>query len=262
MGTVERVVPSQLRLARDRALLVGCVGLVATMAWLALWASGASRYGFFLHHHELAHPVMVRPGLFVLLFVGGWAVMTVAMMLPTTLPLITAFHTITRRRMDRPLLVTLVIGGYLVTWTLFGVVVYLGQVVLRWLVGASPWVAEHSWAVGGSIILLAGVFQFTSLKYRCLDKCRSPLSFVIEHWRGRNDRWQAFRLGVHHGVFCVGCCWALMLLMFAVSVGNLGWMLVLAAVMAIEKNVSWGRRMSAPLGVALLGWGASILVLA
>src|SRR5205085_364555 len=101
---------------------------------------------------------------------------------------------------------------------------------------------------------------FSSLKYRCLDKCQTPLSFVITHWRGRAPRWQAFRLGAAHGLFCVGCCWALMLLMFAFGMGSLGWMLLLAAVMAIEKNLPWGRRLSAPLGIALLAWAAFVVV--
>jgi predicted metal-binding membrane protein len=82
----------------------------------------------------------------------------------------------------------------------------------------------------------------------------------MEHWRGPAPRWRAFRLGAAHGLFCVGCCWALMLLMFAFGMGNLGWMLVLAAVMAVEKNVRWGRRISAPLGVVLLGWAALVAV--
>jgi predicted metal-binding membrane protein len=85
------------------------------------------------------------------------------------------------------------------------------------------------------------------------------MSFVIEHWRGRDHRRNAFRLGLRHGVFCVGCCWALMLLMFAVGTGNVGWMLALGAVMAIEKNTRWGRHLSAPLGAALLAAAAAVL---
>jgi predicted metal-binding membrane protein len=96
------------------------------------------------------------------------------------------------------------------------------------------------------------VYQFTSLKYRCLDKCRSPVSFVLGHWRGRHERRQALWLGMHHGVFCLGCCWSLMLLMFAVGLGNLAWMFALAVVMAVEKNAPWGRRLTAPLGAVLL----------
>ena len=84
------------------------------------------------------------------------------------------------------------------------------------------------------------------------ERCRTPMSFVIEHWRGRNDGRQAFLLGAHHGLFCVLCCWALMLLMFAVGIGSLSWMMLLAIVMAVEKTVSWGRRLSTPVGVALI----------
>jgi predicted metal-binding membrane protein len=194
------------------------------------------------------------------LFVTGWALMTVAMMLPTSLPVLTAFYAIAARRADRSLLTVLVIAGYLLVWAIFGVAVYFGVLLMQWLASGSVWLTEHQWILVPALLFLAGAFQFTSLKYRCLDKCRSPLSFVMEHWRGRNDRWHALRLGVDHGIFCVGCCWALMLLMFIVGVGSLVWMMVLAVVMGVEKNVSWGRRLSAPLGVALLVSGAVYLV--
>jgi predicted metal-binding membrane protein len=113
--------------------------------------------------------------------------------------------------------------------------------------------------LGAGPLLVAGAFQFSRLKYRCLDKCRAPLSFVVQHWRGGDSRAQALVLGAHHGIFCVGCCWALMLLMFAVGSGNLGWMLALGAVMAIEKNVPWGWKLSKPLGTALIAWGVLIV---
>jgi predicted metal-binding membrane protein len=187
--------------------------------------------------------------------------MTVAMMLPTSLPVITLFQTIAGQRRERPLLLALVIIGYLMIWTLFGVLVYCGHLLLQWMASLSPRFGEQTWAAAPALLLLAGLFQFTSLKYRCLDKCRSPLSFVIAHWQGRRDRWQAFRLGVDHGLFCVGCCWALMLLMFAVGAGSLLWMMVLAVVMAVEKNVRWGRRLSTPLGVGLIAWGVVLFAL-
>ena len=98
------------------------------------------------------------------------------------------------------------------------------------------------------------------LKYRCLDRCRSPLSFIMEHWRGERDQAQAFHLGVHHGIFCGGCCWPLMLLMFAIGAGSLGWMLILGSVMAGEKNMPWGRKLSAPVGALLVGWGFSLVL--
>jgi predicted metal-binding membrane protein len=106
----------------------------------------------------------------------------------------------------------------------------------------------------------AGVYQFTPLKFYCLDRCRSPMAFIVGHWRGRRPASKAFGLGVSHGLFCVGCCWSLMLLMFAVGMGSLGWMLVLGVTMAVEKNVPWGRRLSAPLGAVLLGCGLVLAV--
>ena len=90
---------------------------------------------------------------------------------------------------------------------------------------------------------------------------RTPFSFVNEHWRGHAERRQSFLLGVHHGLFCVGCCWAIMLLMFLVGTGSVGWMLAIGAVMAIEKNASWGKRLSAPLGFGLLAASAAIFAL-
>src|SRR5260370_12253194 len=116
----------------------------------------------------------------------------------------------------------------------------------------SDWLIANVRVIGAAILAIAGVYQFTELKYRCLDKCRAPLGFVIVHWRGARQRRQALFLGVRHGAFCIGCCWCLMLLMFAVGSANIGWMLALGAAMAAEKNLPAGRRLAAPLGAVLL----------
>jgi predicted metal-binding membrane protein len=187
--------------------------------------------------------------------------MTVAMMLPSTLPLLEIFRRLTIKRKNHFQLVALLITGYLTIWAGFGVVAHIGDWGLYQLIGRVPWVQSNGWVLGVGILLLAGIFQFSSLKYRCLDKCRAPLSFVMQYWRGRRDQLHSFMLGVHHGIFCVGCCWALMLLMFVVGTGSVGWMLALGAVMAIEKNMPWGRKMSAPLGAALIGLGLLIVLL-
>jgi predicted metal-binding membrane protein len=150
----------------------------------------------------------------------------------------------------------------MLAWAVFGVIVWLVGTVVQAAPSAFPALADYAWAGSPLLLLVAGGFQFSPLKYRCLDKCRSPLLFVMEHWRGQHPQREALRLGVDHGVFCVGCCWALMLLMFAVGVGSFGWMLALALVMAVEKNLPWGRRMSAPLGAGLLAAGAFWLALA
>jgi predicted metal-binding membrane protein len=240
-----------------RPLVVLLVALSA-LAWLALWWWGQSPYSRYLDHHNL-DAVTGNLGLMPL-FVAGWVVMTIAMMLPTSLPLIALFDTLTRRRLDHIRLVGLLVGGYLAAWTLFGVVIYTSDYVLHQIMGHVHELEDNAWVLGALALILAGIYQFTPLKHLCLDKCRSPLSFITAHWQGQHETRQAFTLGVHHGLFCVGCCWSLMLLMFAIGAGSLGWMLALGAVMAVEKNVSWGQQLSKPLGMLLLIGGVVVLI--
>ena len=244
------------------SFLLATLGALAVLAWLALWLWHASPYGRYLHHGDLApFDLDGRPGSTAaqaVAYVAGWVLMTAAMMLPTTLPLLEVFRRMTRRRNDRIALLAMVIAGYLVVWLLFGVAAHAVDLALHAALEGGGWLQANAWVFGAGPLLLAGGFQFTHLKYRCLDQCRSPLSFVVQHWRGGDARAQALLLGAHHGAFCVGCCWALMLLMFTVGTGNLGWMLALGVVMAVEKNAPWGRRISAPLGAALLLWGAAV----
>jgi predicted metal-binding membrane protein len=239
----------------ERSAVIIVVSLLAVAAWIALWLFGASG----LHHFHHLSAATVATASFQYFFVATWTVMTVAMMLPTSLPVIATLHAFASERSDRLLLVALTVLGYLIVWILAGALVLTGYRSWQWLLASSPWLAGRLPAGAPLLLLLAGAFQFSSLKYKCLEKCRSPFSFVIEHWQGRRERWQAFRLGIDHGLFCVGCCWALMLLMFVVGTASLVWMLILALLMAVEKNVPWGRRLSAPVGVALLAWGAILL---
>jgi predicted metal-binding membrane protein len=244
--------------ADTRQPLAVLIVALSALAWLALWLWGQSPYGRFLSHHNL--DAIRGSGALALIFIAGWAVMVIAMMLPTSLPLITLFQAFVRQRSNRVPLVALLIAGYLAVWVLFGVLVYAGDWALHQTIDHSAWFAGYAWMLGALTLILAGVYQFTPLKYYCLDKCRSPMNFILGHWHGGDELQQAFALGVHHGLFCVGCCWSLMLLMFAVGAGSLGWMLLLGVVMAIEKNLPWGRRLSLPLGVALLVWGALVLL--
>jgi predicted metal-binding membrane protein len=216
-----------------------------------------------LDHEELVEGSLEGSILVIgLVFVAGWTLMIVAMMLPTSLPLVTLFRRLVRQRLDHTRLVVLLITGYLGIWTLFGFMVLIGDWGLHQAIEEIAWLEANVWALGAATLVVAGLYQFTPLKYHCLDKCRSPLSFIMGHWRGSHEQTQAFRLGVRHGIFCIGCCWSLMLLMFVVGMANIGWMLVLGTVMAVEKNMPWGRRLSAPLGAALLGWGLILILVA
>ena len=180
-------------------------------------------------------------------------------MLPTTLPLLEIYRRLIRRRDDRHLLLGLAVLGYLAAWGGFGLAAHGADLALYAVVIESPWLTFNGWAIGACVLGLAGAYQFSRLKYACLDKCRMPLGFVMEHWRAQGKRRQALRMGFRHGLLCVGCCWALMLLMFVVGTGSVGWMLALGAVMAVEKNMPWGRRISRPLGLLLLACAVAIV---
>jgi predicted metal-binding membrane protein len=241
--------------------LVVMSGLIA-LAWLSLWIWDRSPYGRYLSHDHLGGVGFADSPLVMSLFVGGWTLMVVAMMLPTTLPLITLFRGIVRRQQRSSELVLLLLSGYIAIWALFGFVVHLGDWGLHQVVDRSAWFTANAWIITAGTLVGAGVYQFTELKYRCLDKCRSPYSFIMSHWRGRNRYNESLALGFHHGLYCLGCCWTLMLLMFAVGLGNLAWMLLLGAVMAVEKNMSWGKKLVRPLGIGLIAWGVSLPVIA
>lgn len=245
--------------ARNDRLFLVLLGALVALAWLSLLVWGQSPYGRFLDHGALAEVTSEDAALLVL-FVVGWTLMIFAMMLPTSLPLVTMFHTMIRERPHHSMLMALLIAGYLGVWTGFGVLIHVGDLGLHQVAERIAWLDANYWVIGSSTLILAGIYQFTPLKYHCMDKCRSPFSFIAGHWTGKNDSRQAFRLGLDHGIFCIGCCWSLMLLMFAVGAGNIGWMLVLGSVMAVEKNMPWGKRLSKPLGIALITWGLTIAV--
>lgn len=250
--------------AADRKAFLWSISSLVALSWLILWLWGRSPYGRYLGHAALGEIVREGSATSILMpatiYLLGWILMTVAMMLPTTVPLLDIFRRLTMRRAERSQLLALLIVGYLGVWAGFGVAAHMADWLLHEMVERSPWLEANAWMIGAATLLLAGGFQFSRLKYRCLDKCRTPLSFVMERWRGRHDYRNAFRLGLDHGIFCVGCCWALMLLMFGVGVGNIGWMLALGTVMAIEKNMPWGKKLSVPLGLTLLACGAAIVL--
>jgi predicted metal-binding membrane protein len=251
-----------MRALYRREAWLPAVGSLIVLAWLTLALWEQSPYGRYLDHGEwlqagfaadICHALPAGSVVFpALLYVTGWVLMTVAMMLPTTVPLLAIFARMTVGRTDRGLLLTMVILGYLAIWTAFGVLAHAADMGLHAIVARDAFLSFNGWIISVLVLAIAGLFQFSRFKYRCLDKCRTPFSFINEHWRGRAERRQSFMLGVHHGLFCVGCCWAIMLLMFLMGSGSVGWMLLIGAIMATEKNVTWGRRLSVPLGIGLL----------
>jgi predicted metal-binding membrane protein len=228
------------------------------LAWAVAVAAEVSGTASFLHHGALIHaglPLWVALGLFV----GAWQLMIVAMMLPSSLPLIRLFRVAASNQPAPGRATAGLLVGYGAVWTAFGALAFVGDVGIHRLVHSWPWLQAHPQVLTGSVLVLAGAFQFSKLKERCLSECRHPAAFLLQHY-GRGAP-AAFRLGRIHGLFCLGCCWALMLVGFAAGVANLWWMAALTALMVFEKTGRKGDRGVAPIGVGLILAGALSFVL-
>lgn len=237
------------------------IGSLTALAWLAIWAWDSGPWSEYLSHDQVlaggGTPAPAGVGLFVV----GWVLMSAAMMLPSVHKLVLTFLGVIRARPDRGRLQAALLAGYLTVWTAVGVLALAADWVVHRGVEAGGLASQHEWAISAGVLALAGAYQLSPLKNRCLDECRSPLTFVLGHWRGGNPVGDAFRLGVAHGKFCVGCCAALMGVLFALGMGSLGWMFLAAAAMTVEKIVSWGRLLTAPIGLALLAAAAAMTLL-
>jgi predicted metal-binding membrane protein len=225
-------------------------------AWGAVLVAAISGKAGFVEHDALF--ALGAPTWAVLvLFLVVWQAMVAAMMLPSSLPMVRHFGQVAIRQGRPPSAVLAFVAGYFVVWTLFGAVAIAGDGVVHRLAEAVDWVERHPWIVTGTVLLVAGAFQFSALKDKCLTECRAPAAFLVHQFlRGLHG---SFRLGVTHGWYCLGCCWPLMLLMFAAGVANLLWMAALTAVMVYEKVGRAGRRLTPVSGIVLLVWGVLVL---
>lgn len=189
-------------------------------------------------------------------FLSVWVVMMAAMMFPSVAPTIALYSRMTTRRW--PLSPLMFAVGYLVTWTAAGVLAFVTAEVVDGTVGdVFAWNRAGRWAAGVTL-LLAAVYQVTPLKDACLGKCRSPLGFLLGSWR---EGWSgALRMGAENGFWCIGCCWALMVALFALGVMSLFWMAVVAGLIAVEKILPWGRAGSYGTAAILLVLGVLVLV--
>lgn len=241
---------SALRTPEDGRWYRLATGVLVLSAWIVLGVWGASPFAPLLSHRQLAEGgfTPIRLAVFTL----GWVLMTIAMMLPASLPLVNLFRSLVARRTDGSALTLNLLLGYLAVWAAFGAAAFAADAQLHSVVTRDGRAAALSEWIGVVVLLVAGVYQATPLKDACLDKCRSPYSFLVEHWRGRRPARDAVRLGLRHGLFCLGCCWALMLLVFALGGVNLGWMLALGAVMLAERSFPWGRHLTLPVGAVLI----------
>ena len=249
---------------RDRVILGAGLLAVALLAWAWL-ISEAHRMNVsgvcecmrmkMTGPDNSAWPVATLLPLFLM-----WCVMMVAMMLPSALPMVLTFAAVARnrQRLGRPYVpTTIFVSGYLAIWCVFSAIIAAGQWFLHRHALLSPSMVTTSAIFGGALLLGAGVFQFTPLKRSCLTRCRGTLEFILTRWREGGSG--AFRMGLEHGAFCTGCCWALMALLFVAGVMNILWVAALTLLVCLEKILPARARVSFATGVVLASWGLFIL---
>lgn len=249
--------PSSL-LARERVVVLASLCGITALAWLHLFGMA----------HDMASPDMgeMPGGSMDSAGMGSfavaatmWTVMMAGMMLPAAAPMILLYAAVQRRQGPRPVLMTgLFSAGYLVVWGGFALVAAGLQLLLARARLLSPSLALLDTRLTGLAFVLAGLYEFSPLKNRCLDQCRAPFSFVMGQWRpGARG---ALDMGLRHGAVCLGCCWALMVLLFAAGAMDLVWVAALSALVLGQKLLPGGRIVSAATGLVLLATGLLVLV--
>jgi predicted metal-binding membrane protein len=252
---------------RARApLLLGLAAVVA-LSWIALARMKTGMADLGMDHVGMAHGAMMtnaadRPpiGEFVHAVIPAfamWSIMMMAMMLPSAAPAIAVHGVLARRRKpDASVPTGLFALGYVAAWSGFSLLIAIAQISLTYASLLTPMLRSTSVVLSVAVLAGAGIFQFTGLKNACLAHCRTPLAFCIAEWR--DGRLGAFLLGLQHGRYCVGCCWALMAVMFVVGAMDLVYMAVLTAFILIEKLAPERWPVSQVSGALLVLWGGWI----
>ena len=245
--------PTTRMLQRERYLILGGLLILSALAWVFLiWQAGMTG----------SQPMGLTMGMSALLFISIWIVMMVAMMFPTAAPMILMFSKIytSKRQQELPFVPTWVfVSAYLLVWSLCGVVAYPLAVGIEQLAGQSMWLMDNAARLGGVVLLLAGLYQLSPLKDICLSKCRTPLQFILSSWH--DGYGGAFRMGLEHGAFCLGCCWLLFVILFPLGIMNIAVMALVTALIFAEKVLPIGRQISKLAGAGLIVYGALIMFL-
>ena len=247
---------------RDRVIILTALLLITLLSWL--YIIYLYNQMVYMDMSALFFAMPMTPEWtyidFILLFLM-WLVMMVAMMTPSVTPLVLTFATINRQRRQQhhPFVnAAYLIAGYFLVWAVFS----LAATVLQWLLQQvallNPDMKTTSKILGGVILITTGIFQFTPLKQTCLRHCRTPLDFVLQHWK--EGKAGALKMGIENGFYCLGCCWMLMILLFVTGIMNLLWVAIIAAFVLIEKlllQIKWIPRAA---GVLLIFYGLFLLI--
>ncbi len=241
-----------MSLQRERTFILALLLILAAASWAVLiWQSSMTK----------SMGMGLTMGMGAAWFLAFWVVMMMAMMFPATAPMNLAFSRVQRERHGgrRPSVSTWIfVGAYLLIWTLFGVLAYLIASAAWELAGQLPWLLLNATRIGGSVLIVAGLYQFTPLKRVCLAKCCTPLDFIRGSWRSGSTG--AFRMGLEHGVYCLGSNWLLFVLLFPLGIMNVAAMAGLTVVIFAEKMFPRWERIAQGVGLALILYGILVIV--
>jgi len=259
-------------LRRDRVIIGVSLVVLIVLAWLNLvWlADDMAMGGMDMTGYRMipAGQALMMPASspwqpieFAYVFVM-WVVMMVGMMTPSVTPMILVYARVGRQAVEsRPFAsVAWFAGGYFLAWIAFSLAATSLQWALEREALLTPMMAAASNIVGGTLLILAGLYQWTPLKDVCLSQCQAPLGFILSHGGFPGTTTRSLTLGLRHGFYCLGCCWALMLLLFALGVMNLIWIAALAILVLLEKVVPSGRVIARIAGIASFAGGVWMLL--
>jgi predicted metal-binding membrane protein len=265
-GVVEAV------LRRDRLVVIAALAVVSALAWADLvWLAddmamgGMDMSGFRMipAGQGLMMPASApwQPVEFGYVF-AMWVVMMVGMMTPSAAPMILIYARVGRQAAasDQPFAASAwFAAGYLIAWTGFSLAATSAQWALERAALLTPMMESANNLLGGIVLIAAGFYQWSPAKEACLSYCQSPLAFIMHHGGFRRDSAGALTLGFRHGLYCIGCCWMLMLLLFVGGVMNLFWIAALAALVLLEKATPFGKIIARLAGIAFIAAGAWLL---
>lgn len=256
--------PGARALSTDQAIVLACLLALTGLAWLYLlrfsasMTPQASAAAGGMAAMAMSAPAPPTAAAYPLI-AAMWAVMMVGMMAPSAVPMILVFTAIRRQRVGSPLLATAVFtSGYLVVWTIFAMAAAALQLELSRLAAVTPMMILSSRVVAAFLLIGAGVYEFTPLKEACLSNCQGPMTFIATRWRP--GLLGGFVMGAQHGLYCLGCCWALMLLLFVGGVMNLIWVAALAAIVLVQKVAPRGLPVASLTGLTAIVAGLFLLV--
>jgi predicted metal-binding membrane protein len=240
----------------DRPRVPRAVPVAVGLAWAAIIALHITGHGASVDHDSLLGPGGHLDLTSLLVYAAAWITMITAMMLPSAVPLLGLFAGVSRGQPRAGLVVAAFASGYLAVWMVFGWLALGFDTAVHTAVEASPWLHERPQLVIAAVLALAGAFQFSSLKDRCLSTCRHPGAYLLSHYR--RGAGAALRIGWGHGLFCLGCCWALMTVAFAAGMTDLRWMAGFTLLMTYEKVGRYGNAVARIAGFALIGLAVAI----